>query len=196
MLMAIKRLTKLEQLGIVIVIIVIGVFFYLKLVDASLGKKLNRTERDWGKLSADVSRMRSEEKTGPIKGEIRKLRKEVSRANQDLKKAEIALTKNSEVDEIANRIVQTAAQSGLMIKKFDRITDKNKIKEISKENELYKRRYYNLTLQGRFNTFRTFIKEISQLKFKEHRKLVVIRKIAIESLAEKKAMKAELWLGI
>lgn len=194
--MATKRLTKLEQFGIVIVIIVIGVFFYLKLVDASLGKKLKRTERDWGKLSTEVSRLRSEEKTGRIEGEIRKLRKKVSKIKQGLKKAEIALTKDSEVDEIANRIVHTAAQSGLMIKKFDRITDKNKIKEISKENELYKRRYYNLTLQGRFNTFRSFIKEISQLKFNEHWKLIVIKKIALESLAEKKAMKAELWLSI
>ncbi|MEA2084029.1 MAG: type 4a pilus biogenesis protein PilO [Thermodesulfobacteriota bacterium] len=194
--MATKRLTKLEQFGIVIVIIVIGVFFYLKLVDASLGKKLKRTERDWGKLSTEVSRLRSEEKTGRIEGEIRKLRKKVSKVKQGLKKAEIALTKDSEVDEIANRIVHTAAQSGLMIKKFDRITDKNKIKEISKENELYKRRYYNLTLQGRFNTFRSFIKEISQLKFNEHWKLIVIKKIALESLAEKKAMKAELWLSI
>ena len=194
--MAIKRLTKLEQFGILIAIIVVGVFFYLKLVDASLGRKLHRTERDWVKLSADVSRMRSEEKTGRIEGEIRKLRKKVSRAKQDLGKIEIALAGDSQIDEIANRIVQTAAQSGLMIKKFDRITDKNKIKEISKGNEFYKRRYYNLILQGRFNTFRSFIKEISQLKFKEQWKLIVIKKIAIESLAEKKAMKAELWLSI
>ena len=196
MTMAIKRLTKLEQIGILLAIIVIGVFFYLKLVDASLGKKLKRTERDWVKLSADVSRMRSEEKTGRIEREIRKLRKKVSKAKQDLKKAEIALTGDSEVDEIANRIVQTAARSGLMIKKFDRITDKNKIKEISRGNEFYKRRYYNLTLQGRFNTCSSFIKEISQLKFEEHWKLIVIKKIAIESLAGKKAMKAQLWLSI
>ena len=196
MTMAIKRLTKLEQIGILLAIIVIGVFFYLKLVDASLGKKLKRTERDWVKLSADVSRMRSEEKTGRIEREIRKLRKKVSKAKQDLKKAEIALTGDSEVDEIANRIVQTAAQSGLMIKKFDRITDKNKIKEISRGNEFYKRRYYNLTLQGRFNTFRFFLKEISRLKFNEHPKLIAIRKIVIEGPIEEKAMKAELWFSI
>ncbi len=194
--MAIKRLTKLEQFGIFIAIIVIGVFFYLKLVNAAPGKKLNRMERDWVKLSTEVNRMRSEEKTGRIEGEIRRLRREVSRAKRDLKNAEIALTEDSEVDEIANRIVQTAAQSGLMIKKFDRITDKNKIKEISRGNGFYKRRYYNLTLQGRFDTFRSFLKEISQLKFNEHRKLIVIRQIAIERSIEEKAMKAELWFSI
>jgi len=194
--MAIKRLTKLEQFGILIAIIVIGVFFYLKLVNAAPGRKLHRMERDWVKLSTEVSGMRLEEKTGRIEEEIRSLRREVSRAKRDLKNAEIVLTEDSDVDEIANRIVQTAAQSGLMIKKFDRMTDKNKIKEISRGNEFYKRSYYNLTLQGRFDTFRFFLKEISQLKFNEHQKLIVIRKIAFERPVEEKAMKAELWLSI
>ena len=194
--MAAKQLTKLEQMGILVGIIVIAMFAYLKFVNQDPGRKLKRTEKEWAKISSEINRLKAEAGTGSVKRAVSRLRNKVSSARRELEKVEVWLAEESETDEIANEIVQIAAERRLMIKEFEQITDKRAIEEISNGEKVYNCKYYKITLKGRFGSLRVFLEKINELKINDFPKLIALRKIAIEKLEEEKFMQAELWLSI
>ena len=189
--MAVKQLTRLEQTGILVGIIIIALFCYLKFVNQDPGRKLRRTEKEFKKLSMEVKKLRQQEKSGSVKRALNKLRKEIPAAEKKLEKMEERLARPGMVDELANEIIRCAAKGGLKINEFSHITDKSLIKELRCGENFYKNTFYKLSLQGRFGRFRDFVDKVVGMPY-----LVALRKIKIEKNEEDKCMQAELWFSL
>jgi|LGVE01.1.fsa_nt_gb Tfp pilus assembly protein PilO len=189
--MTTRRLTRLEQVGIVAGIVVIGLFIYLKHFHSDASRRHRRVETEWVKLSSSVDCLRSEAETGRVRRSISKLRKRMDKAQQDLDKSELCLAEDAQIDTIANKIVATAAEIGLMIKGFSQITDKKAIEAVTNGEDVYRFRYYRVTLKGGFGSLRAFLEKINNFP-----KLIALRSITIEKPEDEDLLRAELWLSM
>jgi Tfp pilus assembly protein PilO len=181
----------MEQVGILIGILVIGTFLYLKFVNEDPGRKLKRAKRNYEKIAAEVNALRKEAKTGSVKRAVNRLRDELTQAREELDETELLLAMGEEKDRMANTVVKLATKKGLMIKAFGELTEKSAIEDISNGETAYPHRYYRIILKGRFQALRQFLGEIDDLH-----KLIAIRKISIEKLQEEAYMRATLWINI
>jgi Tfp pilus assembly protein PilO len=184
----------MEQVGILIAIVVIGTFLYLKFVNRDPGRTLKRMKVEHARIAEEVNRLRHEARVGTQEQAVRKLRERIPEANRRLEEAETALARPEEMDRMAGRIVKTAAEGGLIIKEFKEIRDAVALKEIlgsSEDKALYPQRYFMIVLKGRFLDLQRFVSEIDGLP-----KLVVVRKVAIEKLEEEAFIRAALWISI
>jgi Tfp pilus assembly protein PilO len=181
----------MEQVGILIGILVIGTFLYLKFVNEDPGRKLKRAKRKYEKIAAEVNSLRKEAKTGSVKRAINRLRDEITEAREELDETELLLAMGEEKDSMANAVVKLATKNGLMIKAFGELTEKSAIEDISNGETAYPHRYYRITLKGRFQALRQFLGGIDDLP-----KLIAIRKISIEKVEEEAYMRATVWITI
>jgi Tfp pilus assembly protein PilO len=181
-------------MGILIAIVVIGSFLYLKFVNKDPGRKLKRLKAEHARIVKEVDRLRHEARVGTEERIARKLRGQIADAGRSLEEAETALAKPGEMDQMAGRLVATAAEGGLIIKEFKEIKDKIALKDIlssSNGGAVYPQRYFKIVLKGRFQALKRFVSNIDSLP-----KLVVVRKVAIEKIEEKALIRASLWISI
>ncbi len=189
--MATRKLTRLEQIGILAAVVVIGTFGYLKFVNADPGRKLKRTKTEYSKLTAEVDRLKKEARSGNEKRELARFRKKVSKAREQLEQTETLLVQDETKDRMVNTIVKMATESNLMIKAFGEVAEKSAIGDISGGPTPYTHRYFSITLKGRFQTLRRFLDKVDDLP-----KLIAIRKIDIQKIDEDAYMRATVWIGI
>jgi Tfp pilus assembly protein PilO len=189
--MAARKLTRMEQIGLLAAVAVIGIFGYLKFVNADPGRKLKRTRTEYRKLDAEVDRLRREARSGNEKREITRLREKIDEARERLEHTETLLAQGEAQDRVANIIVKLATESSLLIKSFGEITEKNAIGEISNGNTPYPHRYFSITLKGRFQALRQFLDKIDDLP-----KLIAVRKIDIQKIDEEAYMRATVFISI
>jgi Tfp pilus assembly protein PilO len=189
--MAARKLTRMEQIGILAAVVVIGTFGYLKFVNADPGRKLKRTKTEYTKLTAEVEKLRKEAHSGREKRALASLRKKVSKARDKLEQTETMLAQGETKDRVANTIVKMATESSLLIKTFGEITEKSAIGDISGGPAPYDHRYFTVTLKGRYLALQQFLNKIDNLP-----KLIAIRKIDIQKIEDEAYMRATVWIGI
>ncbi len=172
--MAKKKLTKLEQIGIVVMVGIVGMFFYLKLVYDPTIKEYSTVQKKWVKLTKDVAKLKDEEVTA--RG-IENLKKRLKEVKSGLRKAESCLVKDaSKADDLMISLLGLAEENSLEVKSYKSL-DLTMVKEIIK-TLLYKRKYYDIMIEGRYENFIVFLRKIGSLQ-----QLVTVEKIDIKNKA-------------
>jgi Tfp pilus assembly protein PilO len=181
----------MEQIGILAAVVVIGTFGYLKFVNADPGRQLKRVKGDYSKLAAEVDQLEKEARSGRERRALDSLRKKVAKAREKLEETETLLARGEAKDRVANTVIKMATESSLLIKSFGEISEKGAIGNISGGPTPYDHRYFTLTLQGRFQALRQFLKKVDDLP-----ELVAIRKVDIQKNDDEAFMRATVWVGI
>ncbi|PID40385.1 MAG: hypothetical protein CR984_03490 [Proteobacteria bacterium] len=189
--MAARQFTRMEQVGILVAVVVIATFGYLKFINADPGRKLKRVKRKYAKIAAEVDKLKEEDRSGSVKREIRRLRKRIAKAESKLEETEILLAQREEKDRLANTVVRMATESRLLIKTFSEVTGSSDVKALSSKNTPYEHRYFNLELKGPFQSLRQFLDKIDDFP-----KLIAVRKLDIQKLESEAYMRADLLIGI
>ena len=187
--MARKKLTKLEQIGIVAMVGVVGMFFYLKLVYDPAIKKYSAVQKKWVKLTKETAELKGEESAA--RG-IKNLKKRLKEVKSGLRKAESCLVKDaSKADDLMIRLLGLAEENSLEVKSYKSL-DKTVVKEMIK-TLLYKRRYYDIMIDGSYENLILFLRKIGLLE-----QLVTVEKIDIKNRAnvEKGNLEISLLLSI
>jgi len=168
--MARRKLTKLEQIGIVVMVGVVGLFFYLKLIYDPTMKKHSTIRKKWVRLSSEVVKLKDEEVAARgIKG----LKKRLREMEGELRKAETSLVKDVDTaDSLMIDVLKLAEENNLRIASYESL-DTTRVKEMVK-SFFYKRRYYDILLTGRYGNFVAFMTKISSLP-----QLVTVEKVDI-----------------
>jgi len=189
--MAARQLTKMEQAGMAIAVLVVGTFLYLKLVHQAPGRELKGAQKNYARIAGEVASLKKEAETGDVKKAVNRLRKKIERVRDELEQAEAVLALGEEKDRLANTIVRAATNNGLMIQAFGELTDKKSIEEITGKEAVYPQRHYRVVLKGGFESLRQFLSGIDEIP-----KRVAIRKINLERSEEDAFMRATVWLTI
>lgn len=186
--MAKKKLTKLEQMGIIALIAVIACFFYVKKVYEPGCKEFKKLEEEWGKLSKEIKELEWQEGGKDASSSIREKEEELEKAKSEFKKTSSVLTDKGELAEMLTQISRLAGQSNLRIREFSP-ADK---KELQDKKELsLNRSSHKLIITGSFLDFKDFLKEIGVLP-----KLVTVKKVVIERESEGESLRITLLLSI
>lgn len=168
--MARRKLTKLEQIGIVVMVGVVGLFFYLKLIYDPTMKRYAAIQKKWVRLSHEVERLEDEEVA--VRG-IKGLKKRLREMEGELRKAETSLVKDVDTaDSLMIDVLKLAEENNLKIASYESL-DTTRVKEMVK-SFFYKRRYYDILLTGRYGNFVAFMTKISSLP-----QLVTVEKVDI-----------------
>ncbi len=168
--MAKKKFTKLEQIGLIVMIGVAGMFFYLKLVYDPTFKKYTAYQKKHKGLYQSVDRLKQTELMARGSKDLKKRMKD---KQQELQKAEGILVKSdSEAREIMTTILELAENNSLNIMDYHR-PDAEALKEIIK-SYIYKRRYYKIKVKGTYSTFLFLLNKINKLP-----QLVTIENVGI-----------------
>ncbi len=175
-----------------VAIIVMVAFAYQKYVYSPLGKKIQRLNVNYEKLSNNVNMLRSQQAGGRIKRDISQLRRRLGQERKLLKQAEACLANDSEVSKISNQILAIASKCRVTVKLYSPVTDKEFIKLMGKDkiNTYYDRPHYKMILSGSFRRLRSFLWEITQLP-----RLVIIENISFEK-TKKGTLTATLGISI
>ncbi len=172
--MAKRKLTKLEQIGIVVMVGVVGMFCYLKLVYDPAIKKYSTVQKKWVKLTKDVTKLKGEEVA--VRG-VKNLKKRLKEMESGLRKAESCLVKDaSTAADLMIRLLGLAEENNLEVKSYKSL-DLTMVKEMIK-TLLYKRKYYDIMIDGRYENFVVFLHKIGFLQ-----QLVTVEKIDIKNKA-------------
>ena len=173
--MAKKKLTKLEQIGIVALVGIVGMFFYLKLVYDPAIKKYSAVQKKWVKLTKDTAKLKGRE--AAVRG-IKNLEKRLREVESGLRKAESCLARDaSTADDLMIRLLGLAEENNLEVKSYKSL-DVTMVKEMLK-TLLYKRRYYDIIIDGHYENFILFLHKIGLLQ-----QLVTVEKIDIKNRAD------------
>ena len=173
--MAKRKLTKLEQIGIVVMVGVVGMFFYLKFVYDPTIEKYSDVQKKRVRLVEETAKLKNEE--AAVRG-IKNLEKRLKEAESGLRKAESSLAKDANAaDDLMIGILELAEGNNLEVKGYGSL-DVTMVKKMIK-SFLYKRRYYDITIAGRYDNFIIFLRETGFMP-----QLVTIEKIDIKSKAD------------
>jgi len=189
--MAKRKLTTLELAEIAAAVIVIAMFFYLKIFYDPASRRYDHIRKDWAKVAAEVKHLQEISAGGSIKRDLRRINTRLEKKKEDLKKAESSLAKDTGADRLSMDIIRKASECGLWIKDYKPVTGV-RLRKIIKDKKIpYERRFYNLVLQGRFISLLLFIEKIDGLP-----KLVTVEKVDVEKTSEKEPLQTTLLLGI
>lgn len=189
--MAERKLTTLELVGSTVAIIVIAMFFYLKVFYDPASRRYDRIQGDWAKVSAEIKHLQEISKGGRIKRDLMRINARLEKKKKDLGKAESILAKDAGADRLSMDIIRKASECGVWVKDYKPITGV-KLKEIVKNKKFpYERRFYNLVLHGKFISLVIFLERIDSLP-----KLVTVEKIDMGKTDEKEPLKTTLLLSI
>ncbi|RLB83456.1 MAG: hypothetical protein DRH17_02235 [Deltaproteobacteria bacterium] len=187
--MARRKLTKLEQIGIVVMVGVVGLFFYLKLVYDPTMKKYSAIRKKWVKLFNEVAVLEDEEMAARGAEGLAERLKELE---QDLRNAETTLVKDVDsADSLMINVLKVAEKNNLEVASYESL-DITRVKEIIK-SLFYQRRYYDVLLRGSYGDLIAFLTEISSLP-----QLITVEKIDIrhEGRGENGSLDVALLFGI
>lgn len=184
-----RSLTRLEQGGLWALILVVGITAYLHLVYPEAGRRLERVKKDWVQKSAEVDRLKRDQRNGRVERVVRRLKKKVQKAEEALREAETALATEEEKDLLATRTLQLAAEEGLRIQEYSRIKESGTIRDLAKGPEDLQNACYRIILEGRFNRTRTFLSRLHDLP-----RLITLRRLHMEVGENGRVVKTEVWI--
>ena len=186
-----RQLKPMEQAGILVAVMVIGLYGYMNFVQASPSRKMQRIERKYEETVRAVEKLGKEKASGRMDRVLKRLRKRVDLSEKKLLEAEGVLAGIQEKDEIATKILQMASEKGFMIQDYSRVTDKNRIQEVCGGKDSYALSYYSMTLRGRFGLLIELLRG-----FEAFPKLVALRKILVDMPDDGSALFTEIWFSI
>lgn len=190
-----KKLTRLEQMGIIALSVVIACFFYVKKVYEPECRKFKAIHKKWVKLSKEVKDLKWEQGSKKaIFSSIQKREEELKEAKSELKKVSVVLAGKDDLPEVLTRISRLAVECNLKIREFSPAD--NSVRNFDgkpniKISDRVKRNFHNLIIVGGFLDFREFFKKIGFLP-----KLVTVEKVMIERENEGESLKIALSLSI
>ncbi|MBW1676761.1 MAG: type 4a pilus biogenesis protein PilO [Deltaproteobacteria bacterium] len=165
--MTIKKLSRSEQILIVVGIAVIATFFYVRFVYDPTSKKFSWTMKKHERLAKEVNSLRFQVKGGvPLEA----IEKRVRKAEKELKKAERSLPCKADRANASMSIVRMASKFGFDIRTYE---PEYKPKKAAK---FYKRKYINMVLRGKFCNLTSFLKEIREMPL-----LVLVENLAFRN---------------
>lgn len=181
--MAKKKLTRLEQMGIIALIVVIACFFYVKKVYEPECKRFKVLKEKWIKLSKDVKDLKWKQGSSKsVLASIQEKGEELREVKSELKKSSAVLANKEELPEVLTKISRLASQYNLKVREFapadGLIKNFEKGLDIEISNGV-KRSFYNLTTVGTFLDFREFLRGLEFLP-----KLVMVEELMIERESE------------
>ncbi|MCL0041108.1 type 4a pilus biogenesis protein PilO [Thermodesulfovibrionales bacterium] len=169
-----RKLTKLEQMGLVTLVVIVGFFFYMERVHDPMYQRLKVLREEEAELREEVERL----EWGELRGKeaavfIQDAEDELKEAQSKLEQASLILAAEGDLPEILAGISQLAKKHNLSLEKFLPVS----APVVSNLDQgLVERRFYDLiALTGSFLDFRDFLREIGYLP-----KLVTIEKVNIE----------------
>ncbi|MCK5305985.1 MAG: type 4a pilus biogenesis protein PilO [Candidatus Omnitrophica bacterium] len=186
--MAKKKLTKLEQMGIIALIAVIACFFYVKEVYEPECKKFKALKENWTKLSKEVKELKWKQGSKDIFSSIQEKEEELAEAKSKLKKASAILADKEDLSKVMTIISQLARQHNLKIQEFSPVEGNNP--QDAKEVFL-NRDFHKLIIVGEFLDLKEFLKGLNFLP-----KLVTVDKVLIEREGKKSNLKITMLLSI
>lgn len=186
-----RQLKPMEQAGILVAVMVMGIFVYLDYIHASPSRKMQRMERKYEETLRDVEKLSRDKESGRTDRVLKRLRKRMDLAEKDLLEAEGVLAGGQEKDEIAVKILQMASEKGLTIQDYTRVTDKNRIYAISSGRDAYELSHYTMTLRGRFGLVIELLRGLQAFP-----KLVALRKVLLDMPDDGSALNTEIWFSI
>jgi Tfp pilus assembly protein PilO len=188
--MALRKLTRFEQIGVAVAIGVVGMFFYLKLVYDPTVKKYSGLKKNWVSLERQVVKLKDEELYA---GEdIEELKKKLGTIKKDLKDAETSLVKDkSQADVLITEVFRIAERNHLQILNYDFLDKPETAKQV--KPLFYQPRYYNIALIGRYENFINFLNEVGHLP-----QLITVEKVDLDRAigAEEKPLQIKVLLSI
>ncbi|MCK4518839.1 MAG: type 4a pilus biogenesis protein PilO [Candidatus Omnitrophica bacterium] len=183
-----KKLTKLEQMGIIALVVVAACFFYVKKVYEPEYKKVKELHKKHIELLGEVKVLkRKQGGRKSIFSSIREREEELEGVKSELKKASLALAGKEELSEVLTMISVLAKEHNLKIREFSPVDDK----ELQNSETVFqKRNLYNLIMVGGFLDFKDFLKSIEHLP-----KLVTIERVVVKR-EDEEGLKLELLISI
>ncbi len=186
--MAKRKLTKLERVGIVAVIVIMASFFYDREVYKPEHEKFKLLRENFIELSAEVRDLKRQEPREGFISAISERDKELRQARSELEEASQVLAGAEDLMPILTQIGQLAGKHNLKIGKFSPVEGKR----LRNEEEVSPpRSFHKMALRGNFLDFREFLREVKLLP-----KLVVIERVVIEREMEEEDLKIDLWISI
>ena len=166
---------------------IVGMFLYLKIVYDPAIKKYTVAQKKYRNLTKDVSKLKNEEISARgIKG----LKKRLKELESGLRKTESSLAKDVNMaDDLMAMVLRLAEENNLVINNYKSV-DETMSEEIIK-TLLYKRRYYDIIINGRYNNLVVFLRKIGRLP-----QLVTVEKIDIKNKAIVENEKLEILLQL
>ncbi len=147
----IKKISRSEQILIVVAVAVIGTFFYVKYVYDPTSRNFTFTQKKHERLAEEVTSLRFQVTGGvPLKA----MKQQVEKANKDLRKAESSLPGSGARADASMEIVRVASKYDFDIKTYEPDY------KPKKAEKLYKRRYINMVLSGDFCGLISFLDEV------------------------------------
>ncbi len=180
-----KQFTKLEQAGIIVAIIVIATFIYLRFLGDSIEKRQRRIERNWIQLTNEIKDLKAKTGNRNFQNSIQRLKRKATRVKKELNGMEIYLADGEEVGAIANEIVRVASECRLRIEKFSPIVELGSSSNEKKGS--HERKHYRILLKGKFGCLVKFIEKIDQLP-----KLIIVENIDVLRIENEKFIKADI----
>lgn len=154
-----KKYTKLEQIGLVVMIGVIGMFFYLKLVYDPAIVKYNAYREKIVKLAKTVEELKAGELTARGK---EGLEKRLRASEKDLSSFEKVLAQSEqESQEVIIQLLELMEGNRLSIVEYG-APGMEAVKE-TVNSMLYQRQYLFLRLNGSYDDFLTTLSKIADL---------------------------------
>jgi Tfp pilus assembly protein PilO len=179
----------MERIGICCAILVAGIFIYSHFIYPAPGRKLDRIRNELIKKSSAVRSLKQEQMSGRPDRKVRKLKNEIRKASAELREAETHLAADEERDSLGARILQMAGAEGLTIRNYSRITEKEKIRELTDSEEALQSVCYRLILSGTFNRASSFLNKINDMP-----RMITMRRLHIEMPEKEKSMQMEVWV--
>lgn len=186
-----RQLKPMEQAGILMAIIVIGLYGYLSFIYATPARKLQRIEMRFEEVHRAVEKLKNDRSTGRAERDLEKLQKRAAAAEKTLREAEGVLAERQETDGIATKILQLASEKGFMIQTYSRITDRTQIRDILGGEDPYELSYYRVVLQGRYGLLIELLRGLQTLP-----QLVVPRKISVDAPEDGGLLRTEIRFSI
>jgi len=193
--MAKKRLTKLEQMGIIALVVIITFFFYVKKVYEPECKRFEAARKKSVKLTKEIKNLKWEEgEIEDILSSISKKEKELRKVESELEKIATVLADKEDLSTVLTRISRLAGEHNLKIREFSPadapVTKFDKKADITASDDI-KRNLHNLVISGRFLDLKEFLKDMGLLP-----KLVTVEKIVVERKTEEEELSINLLLSI
>ena len=200
-----KSLTKNERWGILIAAAIVALYFYYGQVYTPMSKKVRKAHKQVERLSNDVKTLRSESVNKSVFVSLEQWEQDLQKAKPELDKIiESSLPKREDVVRIITKLSEMAAECDLKIRILNPIDEtdiglvNNASVKVSKDDErqdnkedLFKRNYYNLVLEGNFINAKRFLQELMNLP-----KLVGVERLLLERESEEQPLKITLVLSM
>lgn len=184
-----RKLTRLEQTGIIALVVIIACLFYVKRVYEPQRNKVKAIHKKWDKLTGEVKVLRWEYGSSEaIISSIQEKEKELRKAKTGLNEASAVLGSKEDLSEILTEISQLAGARNLKIQEFSPVNER----EVQDDEKVFlKRGFHNLIMVGGFLNFKEFLRELSFLP-----KFVMVKKIVIERENYEGDLRIDLLLSI